>query len=885
MAPVKSIGEVPKVLPIIPTRNNRVLLPGIVIRLQIGRKETTYLCDQLWLQHARNPNTIVGCVPLKPRVEVPKPPGKDGSTPLASVHTVPALSGTRFTRPPRAGSAPTQNGDDGRRPVDEAELFGWGVAARIINFKKNIASETKLTGGKYTVTLEGISRFKVEKYTKITPYYEAAITEYPEADLEKNDTELQAIILNLRTSGHELANVLSQLQLPSTVLSQLRQMLDSTPAGQLADLFASMIDLSMDEKLQILEMVDTKARISRTLELLTRQVQVLKISQKLQTTVESKLGKKQREFFLRQQLDAIKKELGESDDGEEDEVADLGTRISDAKLPEEASKAANRELRRLKRMNPSMAEYQVVRTYLEWLSELPWETHTEDVMDIARARQQLDEDHFGLEKVKIRILEYLAVRKLKQDLKGPILCFIGPPGVGKTSLGKSLANALGRKFHRISLGGVRDEAEIRGHRRTYIGALPGRIVQGMRRCGVNNPVVLLDEIDKLGHDSRGDPSSALLEVLDPEQNSSFTDHYMNVAFDLSNVLFVATANDGDTIPGPLLDRMEVIRIPGYTFDEKLHIAERHLLPKQIRGHGLDESSVQIPSDVLLKVATGYTREAGVRSLEREIGAVCRALAVELADSREKPGTIFEPVVDMGRLERILGPERYDDEVAERSNIPGVVTGLAWTASGAGGLLFIEATQMPGHGVLHLTGKLGDVIKESAQIALTWVRANAHKLGLSKAGVSVIDGQDIHIHLPAGAIPKDGPSAGITIVTSLVSLLSHRPVRDHTAMTGEVTLRGLVLPVGGVKEKVLAAHRGGIRRIILPFRNANDLSEVPANVRDEIEFVFAKTVDDVLQAAFDEPPLLEVTQSPEREMQPAAGISSDTASHVYLRSSL
>ncbi|KAI8921049.1 Lon protease C-terminal proteolytic domain-containing protein [Powellomyces hirtus] len=655
-------------------------------------------------------------------------------------------------------------------------------------------------------------------------------------------------------------------------------MLDSTSPGQLADLFASMIDLSMDEKLQILETTDVKTRITRTLELLTRQIQVLKISQKLQSTVESKLGKKQREFFLRQQLDAIKKELGEEEDGEEDEVADLGTRIADAKLPEEASKAAGREIRRLKRMHPSMAEYQVVRTYLEWLSELPWEKQSEDVMDIARARQQLDDDHFGLEKVKTRILEYLAVRKLKKDLKGPILCFLGPPGVGKTSLGKSLANALGRKFHRISLGGVRDEAEIRGHRRTYIGALPGRIVQGLRRCGVNNPVILLDEIDKLGRDSRGDPSSALLEVLDPEQNSTFTDHYLNVAFDLSNVLFVATANDGDTIPGPLLDRMEVIRIPGYTFDEKLHIAERHLLPKQIKGHGLSPEEIQIDENVLLKIATGYTREAGVRNLEREVGALCRAMAVEYADAKEK-NERFDGRVTVERLEKILGPERYDDEVAERTSIPGVVTGLAWTASGAGGLLFIEATQMAGRGVLLLTGKLGDVIKESAQISLTWVRSNAMRLGLSKvANANVLEGLDVHIHLPAGAIPKDGPSAGVTIVTALVSLFTQKSVRDHTAMTGEITLRGQVLPVGGIKEKVLAAHRGGIKRIIMPFRNANDLSEVPANVRSDIEFIFAKTVDEVLRAAFDD-----TTASANQDA--IVAVPPDPVNQVYLQSNL
>ncbi|KAI9017192.1 Lon protease C-terminal proteolytic domain-containing protein [Gaertneriomyces semiglobifer] len=659
-------------------------------------------------------------------------------------------------------------------------------------------------------------------------------------------------------------------------------MLDSTPPGQLADLFASMIDLSLGEKLQILETTDVKTRIRLTLELLTRQIQVLKISQKLQSTVESKLGKKQREFFLRQQLDAIKKELGESDEGEEDEVADLTKRINEAKLPEEASKAAIRELKRLKRMHPSMAEYQVVRTYLEWLSELPWDKQSEDVLDISRAKEQLDSDHFGLEKVKTRILEYLAVRKLKQDLRGPILCFLGPPGVGKTSLGKSLATALGRKFHRIALGGVRDEAEIRGHRRTYIGALPGRIIQGIRRCGVNNPVILLDEIDKLGRDNRGDPSSALLEVLDPEQNGTFTDHYLNVPFDLSNVLFIATANDADTIPGPLFDRMEVIRIPGYTFEEKLHIAERHLLPKQIKAHGLELDNVNLDKDILLKIATGYTREAGVRNLEREIAAVCRALAVEYASAKEEPSRSYDATVTDDKLTRILGPERFDEEISERSPMPGVVTGLAWTASGSGGLLFIEATMMPGTGRLHLTGKLGDVIKESAQIALTWVRSNASRLS-PPAPPELFQTRDIHIHLPAGAIPKDGPSAGITIVTALVSLLTNTPVRGHTAMTGEVTLRGQVLPVGGIKEKVLAAHRGGVKYVILPEKCKRELEEVPQNVRDEITCVFVKRVEEVLAFAFEQS--RKTITSTAGGKEPTAGNDQSSLDHAYLKCKL
>ncbi|KXS20354.1 ATP-dependent protease La [Gonapodya prolifera JEL478] len=626
-------------------------------------------------------------------------------------------------------------------------------------------------------------------------------------------------------------------------------MIDDTQPPRLADMVASMIDLSIEEKLSVLDAVEPKDRIEKVLKLLARQIQVLKISRKLQTTVEGKLGEKQREAILREQMNAIKQELGEKDE-DQDEIEELVKRIKDSNLPEEADKAAQREIKRLKRMHPSMAEYQVVRSYLEWLADLPWNKVSEDRLDIDSARKQLNEDHYGLEKIKTRILEFLAVRKLKKDMRGPILCFVGPPGVGKTSLGKSIAAALNRKFYRISLGGVRDEAEIRGHRRTYIGAMPGMVIQGMRRCGTANPVFLLDEIDKLGRDFRGDPSSALLEVLDPEQNSTFNDHYINVPFDLSKVFFIATANEESTIPGPLLDRMEIIRLPGYTFDEKLHIARKYLLPKQITAHGLSVEDVKMDDEVIMKIATGYTREAGVRNLEREVAGVVRGLAVEYTEGKEK-GSSYEPQVSLEKLAKILGPEMFDDEVAERQQIPGVVTGLAWTAMG-GGLLFIEATEMPGRGQIHLTGKLGDVIKESAQVAVAWVRAHASALGITKDGKdSLFDKADIHIHFPAGATPKDGPSAGVTIVTAVVGLLTGKAVKDHTAMTGEITLRGQVLPVGGIKEKVLAAHRGGIKNIIIPFRNRKDLVEIPENVRADINFTFAKAIEDVLRAAFDD----------------------------------
>ncbi|KAJ3113412.1 hypothetical protein HDU96_003422 [Phlyctochytrium bullatum] len=795
--------------------------------------------DSIWSSYSKNSNIIVACVPLKTAPSVEK--SSEG------------LGGS-------SAKADKRDQDDSKSPVSPEDLFEYGVAARIINLVRNKPSETKQYNASYIVTLEGVGRLRIDDILKTSPFLEAQVTFTEEKEPEKDDKEFAALAINLRSTGRELASVLAQLQLPPSVLKQLNQIMDSTPPGRLADLFASMIDLSLEEKLQILELSNVKERITRVLELLTRQVQVLKISQKLQTTVENKLGQKQREFILRQQLNAIKAELGESDDAEEDEVGDLAKRLSELKLPDEVSKAAQRELRRLKKMQPSLAEYQVIRAYLELICELPWGIVTEDILDISRARAQLDEDHYGLEKVKTRILEFLAVRKLKADLKGPILCFAGPPGVGKTSLGKSIATALGRKFYRISLGGVRDEAEIRGHRRTYVGAMPGVFVQGLRRSGVNNPVILLDEIDKLGRDFRGDPASALLEVLDPEQNATFVDHYLNVPFDLSNVLFIATANDLETIPAPLLDRMEIIRIPGYTFEEKLHIARKYLLPKQIKAHGLEEKHVVVKDEVLNKIAISYTREAGVRNLEREIAAVCRAVAVEFTDAKEKGAEEeFDGFVTHERLEKILGPDKFDDEVAERTSTPGVVTGLAWTSSGAGGLLFIEATQMPGKGNLVLTGKLGDVMKESAQIGLTWVRANAAKIGIAQSDEdSIMENNDVHIHFPAGAIPKDGPrtliysySAGVSIVTALVSLFSGKPVRQHLAMTGEITLRGQVLPVGGIKEKVLAAHRGGIKRVIMPHRNQKDLNEVPANVLSEIEFCFAKTAIDVLRLAFDD----------------------------------
>eukprot|EP00842_Homolaphlyctis_polyrhiza_P003300 jgi/Hompol1/3971/HPOL_003419-RA len=887
MAPQPQI-IVPPELPLLRIQNSRVLLPGIVIRLQIVKPDSTALLDQLWSRFKQREPLVIGCVTTRAAVQsstIKSNESKDTpkSNSPGDESAKPSMAQQRSRRLQR--SFDPEIGDvSATPPVHREQLHEWGCVALILDLSKTNSQERRMTNVTYMLTLEGIGRFKIMDLLKTRPFLEASIQVVPEPDVDRNDMELQVLIQRLRAAGQgmwidsiqyaqipidlpsltncidkELSLALSQLRLPPTVINELKEMLNSTPPGQLADLFASMIDLSLDEKLEVLETVDLKERISKVVQLISRQIQVLKISQKLQTTIENKLGRKMREFVLREQLEAIKKELGEADvPDQDDETGNLSKKISEAKLPPEAEIVAQRELKRLKRMSPSMAEFQVIRTYLECLTELPWSKSTQDNLDIIRAREVLDADHHGLDRVKTRIVEYLAVRKLKQDLRGPIICFMGPPGVGKTSLGRSIANALGRKFHRISLGGVRDEAEIRGHRRTYIGAMPGLIIQGLRKCGVNNPVILLDEIDKLGRDFRGDPSAALLEVLDPEQNSTFSDHYVGIPFDLSNVIFIATANELDTIPAPLIDRMEMINIPGYTFDEKMHIARRHLLPKQISAHGLRAEHVDVASDVLLKIATGYTREAGVRNLEREIAAICRSLAVEYSQQKDKGREkLFDGTVTLQRLVAILGPEIYDDEVSERSGVPGVVTGLAWTATGSGGLLFIEVAQTPGKGSLHLTGKLGEVIKESAQISVTWVRANAERLDIRSRYRNAFEEMDTHIHFPAGAIPKDGPSAGVTITTALVSLLTGSLVRDNVAMTGEVTLRGQVLPVGGIKEKVLAAHRGGIRRVILPVRNRKDVeADVPENVKKEMEFVFVKNMWQVLRSAFaDDAPCL------------------------------
>ncbi|KAI9199527.1 Lon protease C-terminal proteolytic domain-containing protein [Polychytrium aggregatum] len=713
-------------------------------------------------------------------------------------------------------------------------------------------------------------RIKIEKFTRTKPHLEASAVLFRDHIPKPGDRlygDFQKLSTEISVTAKQLLERLSQ---PQGALKPERLIdpdLEDSP-GTLADIFANALPLSHAEKLEVLQTTNVLERMKLVLGHMVRHIQKTTISQKVRSEIEQTLGKQQREFLLRQQLVAIKKELGEDDGSGPQDLQDLVKRIEAAQLPSEAEKVSRRELARLRKMSPSMAEYQVCWSYLEWLADLPWAHSTPDQLSIERAQSILDHDHHGLVPIKKRIVEYLAVRQLKNSLKGPILCFVGPPGVGKTSLGKSIADALGRKFYRLSLGGIRDEAEIRGHRRTYVGAMPGKIIQGMKRCGVNNPVILLDEVDKLCKSFMGDPSSALLEVLDPEQNHTFTDHYLNMPFDLSNVMFIATANEFESIPGPLADRMEVIRLSGYTFEEKVSIAKHHLVPKQLAAHGLVPEHVVFTDPALFKIATGYTRESGVRGLDRQIASVCRALALECARSAGATTTQSQTGpglhrIDPDRVLAILGSEIFVEEVAERKSIPGVATGLAWTSDGAGSLLFVEATKMRGKGNLILTGMLGDVIKESATLALTWVRANAPRLGVDSS--IQFDQLDVHIHFPAGATPKDGPSAGIAIVTALVSLLTGSLASERSAMTGEITARGQVLPVGGVKEKVLAAHRGGIRKIVLPERNRRDLEEIPAHVKKEIDFVFADRIWQVLESVLSIPGagsvMSDVTRSP------------------------
>jgi ATP-dependent Lon protease len=704
------------------------------------------------------------------------------------------------------------------------DLYRVGVACVLLKL-------FKLDDGTQTVIVHGIARVGLVSMTEQASYLEANV--HPRYDSREQTTEIEALAHNVRHSARQI------IDMSENIPEDARVVLDSIRApGGLADFVAANLSLGLVHKQELLETFDVAERLRKVHLTIAGQVEVLELSRKIQSEVHSRMEKSQRDYFLREQLKAIQTELGHAD-ARSTVVAELEEKIVAAKMPEAVEVEARHELERMSGIPQASPEYSVALDHLEWICALPWSVSTEDQADIKKASKILDQDHYGLHKVKRRILEFLAVRQLRPDTRGPILCFAGPPGVGKTSLGRSIARALGRKFIRMSLGGVHDEADIRGHRRTYIGAMPGRIIREIRKAGSNNPLFMLDEVDKIGQDFRGDPAAALLEVLDPAQNSTFTDHYLDVAFDLSKVLFIATANYMDPIPPALLDRMEVLELSGYTMREKVHIAKRYLVPRQLEENGLKPSQVKFDEEALRRIVTGYTREAGVRNLERQIGAVCRSRAVAIVQGRRRSAR-----VTTRSLAKDLGTVKFESEVAARVAIPGVVTGLAFTPTG-GEILFIEATLMPGSANLNLTGQLGSVMRESSQAAFTLVRSRAEALHIDPAEVLR---NDYHIHVPAGAIPKDGPSAGVAMLTALVSVLTDRAVDPRTGMTGEITLRGRVLPVGGIKEKVLAGHRAGLTRIILPESNIRDLEDVPDDVRDQIEFVPVRTIDQVLTAA-------------------------------------
>ncbi len=711
----------------------------------------------------------------------------------------------------------------------ESDLFRMGTLTHIHKM-------FKFPDGSLRLVVQGIHRFRVLQIVQYKPFIKARIEVLKDVIAPEQDVEIRALAQNLQSLfarvvelspnlSDELTNLSSNIQEPS----------------RLADFIAgNLTSLNTPQKQEVLEVLDVHTRLDRVNKILVKDLEVLEVGNKIQSQVKTELQKNQREYYLREQMKAIQKELGEGDD-QQREISELREKIEKVGMTEEAKKEATRELDRLSKMSPAAAEYTVTRTYLDWLVALPWAKRTEVEIDLIKAKEVLDNDHYDLEKVKDRILEYLAVRKMKPDIKGPILCFVGPPGVGKTSLGRSIASSMGRKFHRISLGGMRDEAEIRGHRRTYIGALPGQIIQGLRRAETKNPVFMLDEVDKLGADFRGDPAAALLEVLDPEQNNTFKDHYVDIPFDLSEVLFICTANILDTVPPALRDRMEVIRLAGYTEEDKLHIARRHLIPRQFDNHGMKPEDIAFGDEALVKLIREYTREAGLRNLEREIASIIRKVARKRAE-----GLTETVAVTPEKVEEFLGaPYFMREEMEERTTIPGVAMGLSWTAAG-GEVLYIEASQMWGNKGLNLTGQLGDVMKESAQAALSWVRSHARQLGIED---SFFERVDLHLHVPEGAIPKDGPSAGITLTTAIVSLLTGRPVRPRVAMTGEMTLSGRVLPVGGIKEKVLAAHRLGVKEILLPKRNEKAVKEdIPEAVRADIKLHLVSSIEEVLELA-------------------------------------
>jgi ATP-dependent Lon protease len=696
----------------------------------------------------------------------------------------------------------------------------------------------KLPDGRVKILVQGLAKGRIEEFAETKPFFSVRIERIVESAAAENTLETEAL---MRTVKEQLSKIISMGKVISSEVTVIVENMQDP--GSLADLIASNIGLKVEEAQRLLETLDPLERLNKVNEFLSKEYELLAMQARIQSAAKEEMGKTQREYFLREQLRAIQQELGETDSRGE-EMAELRKAVEDAKMPAPVEKEALKQLGRLEQMHPDAAEANMLRTYLDWMVELPWGKSTKDSLDIKRAREILDEDHYYLEKIKERILEFLAVRKLKKKMKGPILCFVGPPGVGKTSLGKSIARSMGRKFVRISLGGVRDEAEIRGHRRTYVGALPGRIIQGLKQAGTNNPVFMLDEIDKIGADFRGDPSAALLEALDPEQNHAFSDHYINLPFNLSNVMFIATANQIDPVPSALRDRMEVINLSGYTEEEKLQIAKRYLIPRQITENGISEKTITFSDEAIKTVIGKYTREAGLRNLEREIGSICRKVARKVAEGKEKHFTISAVSVA-----KYLGPPRFLREAEMEKNETGVATGLAWTPVG-GEVLFVEATVMKGKGGLTLTGQLGDVMKESAQAALTYIRSKTGEFHLPEDFYANLD---IHVHVPAGAIPKDGPSAGITMATALVSALTRVPVKRDVAMTGEITLRGRVLPIGGLKEKMLAAIRAGITTIVIPKQNEKDLEEIPRHILKKVKVVTADVIDDVLKTALEKYP--------------------------------
>jgi len=762
-------------LPIIPVRN-MVLFPGLVVPIAIGRPSSIAAA-----QHAVKSERAIGIL--------------------------------------------TQLNPDAQNPGAE-DMAPVGTIAAILRYVTSAS-------GEHHIICQGQQRFRVVGYLEGFPFLVARIARMEDqSGLE--DQEIEARFLRLKETATEVLNLLPQV--PQEIVNAVQNI---EAPGTLADLVAGYMDLKVQDKQALLEEVDLRKRLDRLLEAMVHRIAVLHISREIDKTTKAGLEKREREFLLREQMRAIQQELGEDSADNRAEIEELQRLIDEARMPEEVLKHAQKELKRLKRMSDGSSEYSMTRTYLDWLVELPWEVPQPDDIDVVRARQILEADHFGLDQVKKRILEFLAVRKLKPDGHSPILCLVGPPGVGKTSLGQSIARALGRQFVRVALGGVHDEAEIRGHRRTYIGALPGNIIQALKKAGTRGCVMMLDEIDKLGTGIHGDPASALLEVLDPEQNSSFRDNYLAVPYDLSQVLFIATANVLDPVPGPLRDRMEVLQLSGYTHEEKREIARKYLVARQMEESGLQTGQFDITNAALMAIVRDYTREAGVRGLERQIGTVCRRAAVRIVE-----GAAQAVHIDEADLTTVLGPAKYENEVALRTAMPGVATGLAWTPVG-GDILFIEATRTDGTGRLILTGQLGDVMKESAQAALTLVKSRAGSLGLSPG---VFEKSDVHVHIPAGAIPKDGPSAGVAMFVAMASLFVDRPVHNDLAMTGEISLRGLVLPVGGIKEKVLAAMAAGVKRVMLPQRNQKDLEDVPPSAREQLEFVFLNDVEQAVQVA-------------------------------------